>query len=861
MFDMRGYTPSKFFLVSVLFVSITAATANSQHARGRRGLKGTSAQRTTLSESDSEDYFTAKINRRLQEDGPDCSEIFDERKNKFDKFDDDWYNPCLNTDIGNQTDAVPTESPATGSPSPMEVNAGEPSSLFDTATPTEVPWADSFPPLSAVLDQANSKLDRPMVGSANANTTSPEESEETTLMDAIDNDKKEKTTACLQAKAGQIIPTPWNFTIYYQYELLAKQNANLTGEVWPEIDRAFQRFLSLTLIDCDVDIRSSGASPTFKSRIMSISPEPIDSVGSLYPNGWSNDTAPNSAASSCSKIVMDDAMMLQKELFCDVVTGSVTIYLSEVSYTDGADDLSMLFLKYHDEIFEYLEDEINEGGEAITNYFDTSLGIRGFHFLSESANMNYRPIMNPDAALDKSNSFGLNNKATTRITIIAAAVGAVAVLIIAAGAFAFYRRRRILDEFLDSPRKEDRTPRMDDNELDFFGLDNNGDGSPRDPPAKRSDAVERKAFFPSQGNVTDTSTYDSVDESKNNQRYNFDESRDLNERSEVSSQYSKSFDYSQVGVSLCSPEKSIGLSSHVPRKRLDPTMTGSLLGERNFSVDPEIESKIAESTRSPNSSRSLSGSSVSKRSFQSPSEASTSSKHMNSVKGSPALEYILALGSTYLSPPATPFDEESIAANSTVQGSIRSYSSKLSLSQKLEKGEKRTGMSSNISQHSPNCVSGFGSTLPSLSSYDDGSTVRTPVSSGSRSSSSSRVEYLRNRRKDLESRFQNYRRSLSESMDQIDKSPSGSYLKSREFSRSASLHKNSDASFSSPGLERESPSSVDSESMRNVGKQRLRVQQMHDFEELLSNDDEWGIDPPDGYEEELTRRQAKTVIL
>jgi len=70
-------------------------------------------------------------------------------------------------------------------------------------------------------------------------------------------------------------------------------------------------------------------------------------------------------------------------------------------------------------------------------------------------------------------------------------------------------------------------------------------------------------------------------------------------------------------------------------------------------------------------------------------------------------------------------------------------------------------------------------------------------------SPSSRSEYLMNRRKALENRFQNYRRSLSESINTMNDPASGSWTASREFSRSISLYKNSDPS--SPAILGASP--------------------------------------------------------
>ena len=80
-------------------------------------------------------------------------------------------------------------------------------------------------------------------------------------------------------------------------------------------------------------------------------------------------------------------------------------------------------------------------------------------------------------------------------------------------------------------------------------------------------------------------------------------------------------------------------------------------------------------------------------------------------------------------------------------------------------------------------------------------------------SPSSRLVYLTNRRKALEDRFQNYRRSLSESINTMNDPAGGSWTASRGFTRSASLYKNSDQS--SPAILGASP--------RSIGTSRVRT--------------------------------------
>lgn len=905
----------------LLCKDIVTGRAKTQHVRERRGVKGSSSQRTTLSESDNE-------HRGLQDVLP-CTHYYSSKKSKFHKYDDDWYTPCKTVESG-----YPTASPKTStseSPSPSVLKTKQPSAFFSATSPVELSWTNSSiesnPPLTIVTGEIIPKPDKPIAGPTNVTGASPSypiispsnatvESEEASVEIKIDIDvpTKDKGISCLKAKAGHIFPTSVNFTIHYKYELLAEREANLTSEVWPEIDRAFQRFLSLTLIDCDIDVKSSGASPTFQSRLKSISPEPVDSVGSLYPNGWNSNISSDSNASSCSKILIDDALLAKRGLYCDVVTGSITLYLSELTYMDTASDPSILFLEYRDEVFKFLRNEINEGGEAISNYFDDSLGIRGFHFLSESANLNLRPILVPDAAFDEDNPFEPNNE-TSSTTVITGALTALGAFTIAAGVFAFHRRKKNLDQFEDT-FKQNRTPRMDDNEMEFYDLENSNNGSTDEAAIDRSKAICREMFFLRQGDSVDDSQ-ESADDIQTIPRSDFDAMYDLHERSSMhsrSSLHSASYDYSQVGVSmrLYSPDKN--LSTHSRTERPDPSVAASNVFERKCSMDSSIN-EDSQGDKFPAPARLSIGS-------RSSSEASvSSSKYVDSVKGSPALEYILALSSTYLSSSDKPFDEETVTGNqndveslsaetSSVRESTNTQGAKFSPSPDIGKRDTNTTISPDISlskrldkkldkRNSPNSVAAFSSvkTPPTLSSFDDGSSIQSPASTASESSSSSRVEYLRNRRKDLENRFQNYRRSLSESMDNLpNKSPPGSWLTSHEFCRSVSLYKNSDQSFSSPvvaasnesvdeGLKsttsdsrEEEGSLVDSNSPRIPDKQRARVRK--NFEEILDNDNAWGIEPPEedsekqtvdnflsSYsmkttpESDRTRFQANTVIL
>ncbi len=906
---MRGLTTSKLFFALLLFKEFLVGRAKTQHVSRHRGLKGSSTHRA------------------LQDELP-CTELFSTRKSKFDKFDDDWYSPCKTVETGRPT----------ATPTPKDPKTRSPSAFFSTTPPVSAVLSQSGPPLSTAIDQVSSILDqpiKPVIEPTDEFTSifpdddvprippseAPIESEETSVEVEIDVDVPiiEKGSSCLKAKAGKIFPTYVNFTIHYKYELLAKRDANLTGVVWPEVDRAFQRFLALTLIDCDIDVTKSGASRTFKSRLKSISPEPIDSVGSLYPNGWNQSISANitnSTANSCSKILINDELLAKRGLYCDVVTGSITLFLSEVSYMDTASDPSILFLEYRDQVFQFLRDEINDGGQSISNYFDESLGIRGFHFLSESANLNLRPIATiPDAASNEMNPFGSNVEVPTT-TVIAGSLTALVAFTLAAGIFAIHRKRRHLHELDSAFKQRRRTPRMDDNEMEFYDLDNSNHGSPGDVRRDRSNIVCAETFYARQGNdLNESHDSDDGDDMQTTPRSDVDGNYDLNERS---SQLSTSYDYSQTGVSmhLHSPDKNLSLYSSAERP--DPsivTRTYSMKrkSESDRHMDEEYQrddpsAPIRKSTshqprstvsRSSSDRRStVSRSTTERKSIgsRSTSESSiSSSKYVDSVKGSPALEYILALGSAYLgSTSDKPFDEESATGNEndvesmgeealSVQESTHSPHAKASPSSQIEKRSANKKHPVNM-RNSPNSVTDYSTmqTPPPPASLDYGSSIQSPMSVASESSNTSRVEYLRNRRKDLENRFENYRRSLSESMDNLSNPPSKPWLASREYSRSMSIYKNTDQSFSSPVEGTKSKHSdekralVDADSMALAETKSPKV----DFEEILDNDDAWGIEPPEEDDERYTvdnflsssspkirlesdptRFQANTVIL
>jgi len=618
----------------------------------------------------------------------------------------------------------------------------------------------------------------------------------------------------------------------------------MTGEVWPEVDRAFQRFLALSLIDCDIDVEANGASSTFTSRLHSLSPDPVDSVGSLYPDGWKSKVSVDKNAASCTNIVVDDKVVTREKLYCDVVTGSITFYLSEtVTFMNAASDPSLLFLQYRDDAFQLLRDDIDEGSEGISNYLDESLGIRDLYFLSESINLNLRPTLEePDLASNQASASESQNQSTPSKPAILASLATLATLTIVGAAFVLRRKKQNLNE-LDETLKHAKTPRMDDDEIDFYGPDEfYGVGASRGESTNgavfdSSKSGSSKKFFPSRGS-------------------DLNKSRDT--QGDVSN-HCTSFDYSEQGVSMVlqSPDwnKSIynprnfnlpsASSGNVCNPRPDPSIGGNNQGRRRSKKkDPEEDQQDHPDDESSTAIQSPSNHPGEEKSLFSASGTP------RSMVGSPALNYILSLGSNVLSSPARkPYDEDSSAPDdnydaeslSTTASSLREPPPSINTSLLSEVGERsdsfdyaRTALSPGFSEKTRSLLSSTKSRREhsfhkhnSPNSLISGSIYKTPspryvtgqhpgesieenrssVSADpgqdspatSECSDKPRLNYLKNRRKDLENRFQNYRRSLSETMNNLREVPSGSWVASREFSRTVSICKNSDKSFSSPG--------------------------------------------------------------
>ena len=165
-----------------------------------------------------------------------------------------------------------------------------------------------------------------------------------------------------------------------------------------------------------------------------------------------------------------------------------------------------------------------------------------------------------------------------------------------------------------------------------------------------------------------------------------------------------------------------------------------------------------------------------------------SSTNSLTKEGSPALEYIFSLDSSVLS---IPYDENvnepptSIASSETKSVASTDMPGTMS-SSPLEQGESN-----------------------SLTICSSESSIESPPSSPIEVNEDYRSERLKNRRNEIENRFQNYRRSLSESMNKSSNPHSTIWSASREFLRSVSLYKNSDQSFLSPASNKKGASSRD----------------------------------------------------
>ena len=918
-----------------------AAKSSKNYIRGQQGLlRRSSLPRTSLSESSGDESKSesessllrggsSADDRRLQrqddndvdtqvddDDYPPCTYYYPTKKSKFNKYDDDWYNDCKEDEDDDDKDdendfpttkpmevapigfiESPTEDPGRSSwsqtkpPSPfyssdssLEIVTAPNKVKANTSRPT-IPITPPAPTTTTVVSKRPSL--RPTIAPPPAQQIPPPTSWDSAIVVSEETSagtvfKEEKQPSCLEAQSGQVVQTSINFTIYYEYELLTNREADLTNVVWPAVDEVFQRYIALNFIDCDIDVETDGASTTFASRLESVSSEPIDSVGTMYPDGWSSEIANNSSrtSSSCTNIVVDDMSLNEEEIFCDVVMGSVTIYLSDVSYMDSASDPSILFLEYRNDIFQSLRGEINAGGDGLSPFLDESLGIHSLYFITEPIDSNLVATLTIPQTIkgDSSggSSTGVNSSETNQspsssFPAVAASLTALTLFFMVASGLFIHRRRKLLDDVDADLKQEAKTPQTpcmdDDDDADFFGFfgreesygldisdDESGDDSVLDDSSKDF-SMSRKSFPRRAYNLNQ-----SLDSEYDIPRVPSSDFETIYGLEDNTCDDSASFDYSHAGVSmqLLSPDGTV--STYDPTK-CDSSPTASSCYLAPSVVDyPDDESSMKESITNESRSTpedpapSSSNSVIMKvandilNDVQEEEEEPTTTTPPNTSSSS-TLEYILSLGSSVVSSSpksntggasSTPLKDSptSIAATLGIERSpFASTASSPSISAHTKTPFKESptstvvtpGIKSKLDASSINYCSPTSITdreilktpPPRLSSDID--TAGSSESTGSSDheeqlvevspSPSSRLVYLTNRRKALEDRFQNYRRSLSESINTMNDPAGGSWTASREFTRSVSLYKNSDQS--SPAILGASP--------RSIGTSRVRT--------------------------------------
>eukprot|EP00536_Pseudo-nitzschia_multiseries_P007600 jgi/Psemu1/66106/estExt_Genemark1.C_1800069 len=805
-------------LVIVLLVVRDIRPGDAKRTLSRRRLRGKQAPRKTLVEIDSKietktgrkhDYkrkhrrkhqhqhqHQHRTVRTLDENFPPCNYYYPTRKSKFNKFDDDWYDPCKTEDSGHnyyratgrptysRTDA-PVYSPKTRFPSRFFSNNAPP--VESSSTTSGNPWSDPIleiiateiapSPVASPSEPVSKPYPKPTPSPVSKPTKAPapvESSEETTIEVEVkptkppvvsdettievevagSGSKEEEASSCLAAQSGSVIPTSINFTIYYQYELLAERKANVTGVIWPEIDRAFQRFLAKELIECQAGEETGNTQPAFATRLKSISPQPNDSFGALHPTGWSSNNSLASNATSCSYLVLDEKLLADKELFCDVVTGSVTLYLSEVTYMNAASNPYKLFLRYSNDVIQFLREEINEGGKAITSYVDDGLGVRGFYFISDSPSSNLKPT--------SASTNGANGGTSSSIPAITASLAVFTVFAVATAGFVLHRKNRHTQE-LDDSLKQLKTPRTaDDRDFygphEFYGLDRSDDEcSIDDNLRERPIRNPKKIFFPSDGQTSECGL----------------------------SKLSPS-DLSAILDDLESPGEAESKYNGT-RRNLSPILTGynARYSRPDPSVDGSVPDPEPDAAQHPHDEFSLeyddpqdvielstTSSAVSYDSSNTP----LSSAPKASTIGSAALDYILSLGASILSPPQEYRDESGVSNG-------RKISTNRRISRTEESPKSHTAQMTNISLSSEGGVMDVGKqsrrriVSPASSSINsqmnsssisykspnsimNWSMIKTPPSS---SPAEQYSEYSRSRRQSLDNRARNYRSNLGHS--------------------------------------------------------------------------------------------------
>lgn len=381
------------------------------------------------------------------------------KKGEHEEWEETWV-PSPTEDVDGRLPESPAAAPSDESdPNLIPVPTPAPTIVGDVGgTSSAVPTPPSFETVPSPAPQEGISDG----GSASSETTSGP------TTSTLSTEEEDADKSCKAAQSGQVYTTPISTTIYYQYELLTERSADLTNVVWPAVDEAFQKFLSLTLVDCEL-----GPS----SPIQGVSPDPKDSFGTWYLSG---------RASSCTGVGEFDG----DELFCDIVTGSVTLFLSPILYSindtsgDAIDNETATYLELRNEVLDILWKEINGKGrlrsrhlEGESSFIDRNKGIYGLYFLSEPTTTLAPPETSEDEAeanavesTTNTTSVQSSESSDGGIPIIASFVGLTLLAILVVG-FTIHRRNMILDSDTTILRPG-RSDLMDPSE--FYSPDSGG---------------------------------------------------------------------------------------------------------------------------------------------------------------------------------------------------------------------------------------------------------------------------------------------------------------------------------------------------------------------------------------------------
>jgi hypothetical protein len=425
----------------MMMMTTTATTVLSSGTEGRTlvgrqrrnsNLKGSSTVTTERSS-----YLLPETKRGLVSETGDgypkdayyypCTYYYGTRKkSKFNEYDDDWYDECKededetlpheeakfesdendddDEDFGIGEQQQPEGGPLVPPIAPVPVGQG-------SESPGTAPWIDdedeNKSPQETADEEASVVTTRPphalppyAVPAPTSSTPSPvemvngeEEEDEDKDADTEDDTNEveqdsdvedppfqvDEDPMCIAAQAGEVYPTNVNYTVYFQYELLTSRSFDWRGTVWPAVDGAFQNVLARELVDCTSGGKNTGS-------IHGVSPEPMDSSGTLSDDN----------SNACVNIQEFDT----QQYVCDTVTGSVTVYFSEIQYMNS-DNVTQLYLDTQNRVYDYLQSTTNgnsnDNGNRRTllrqkqhtrvlsqaDFLDPDRGIYGLYFLSQ----------------------------------------------------------------------------------------------------------------------------------------------------------------------------------------------------------------------------------------------------------------------------------------------------------------------------------------------------------------------------------------------------------------------------------------------------------------------------------------------